>query len=147
MTATITDLLTGIAETLADAGIGSWPPPTNGVYPSDQVGIVLGVIPQQPDQTITLTGYAVRDASLENDSTVAVQVRLRGTEDPRVVQDRSGAVFNALQDLAGVSFGSIYLVLAARQSSLPMGQDENRRWLWSDNYYCQVAWPTLHRPD
>lgn len=144
MTASPSDLVDGVAQLLADSSIGVYDP--SGLYADTDIGITVCVVPDSPSQIITLTPYTVQDDPRLNDSILALQVRLRGTQDPRSVIDRSAAIFNLLHGLEA-DYGDLHVALMWRQASGPMGQDDNQRWLWSDSFYCRVNWPTLHRVD
>lgn len=139
-------LLTGLAEHLAAAGVGTWRP--TGAYQPTETGIVIRAVPQSPDRIITLAAYPVAtDLPGMADHTQGIQIRCRGTQDPRVVEDLSDAIFDALDSLAGVVWGEIPVVQVWRQSYTSLGQDGNGRWETSSNYYCQAMRPTQHRTD
>jgi|ADGO01.1.fsa_nt_gi hypothetical protein len=103
-----TGLLTGMAEHLAAAGAGVWRP-DGSAYGSDEVAIVIRSIPQAPDRLITLAPYAVDGTGLRGlaDHQAAVQVRIRGTTDPRTCDETADAVFDALDSLAGVTWHGV----------------------------------------
>lgn len=141
------DLFTGLANLLVGAGIGSYPPPSNGIYPAGTVGIVLGELPQLPSEAIALTPYVISDDSLLNDSILAVQVMLRGTEDPTSVLDRSAQIFDQFQSLERQQFGGVFVALMWRQTGRLDGKDDSNRWLSAESYYCRVNWPTRYRTE
>jgi hypothetical protein len=140
-----TDLLAGLAQRLAAAGVGTWSP--TGSYTAEQTGIVIGTVPGSPDRIITLTGYGVDDSPSLSDSVMGVQVITRtGGSDPRPTDDLADQVFDQLHGLTGVHLPSgIRLVQCLRQSHTPLGQDGNRRWSRSDNYYLSAHRPSPHR--
>lgn len=139
-----TSLLTGIAQMLAGAGVGVWR--STGAYTATETGIVFDVIPQAPDQAITLTDYPVSDDPTLSDSVIGVQVRTRwGGQDPRPVKDLDGAVFDALHGLESVTLGGVHVVSMVRRSGVSLGQDTSNRWMRSSNYYATVWRPSPNR--
>lgn len=143
-----TNLLTGMAEHLAAAGAGVWRP-DGSAYGPDEVAIVIRSIPQAPDRLITLAPYAVDGTGLRGlaDHQAAVQVRIRGTTDPRTCDETADAVFDALDSLAGVTWQGIAVVQVWRQSYTSLGTDTTGRWEASHNYYLDVMRPTAHNTD
>ncbi len=139
-----TNLLTGLAQLLAAANLGTWNP--SGVYTSAQTGIVFDTIPQSPDNIITLTDYAVSDDPTLSDSVIGVQVRTRcAGADPRPVKDLDGAIFNALHGLESVDLGGVHVVSLVRRSGVSLGIDANNRWMRASNYYATVWRPSPNR--
>lgn len=139
-------LLAGLAQHLDDAGIGTYRP--TGAYAADEIGIVIRAIPQQPDRLITLAAYPVgTDIQGMADHRSAVQIRLRGTTDPRDCDDLADEVFELLDSAAGLVLGGIPIVQMWRQSYTGLGTDDNGRWSRSENYYLDSMRPTAHRTD
>lgn len=139
-------LLTGLAEHLADAGIGTWNP--TGTYTSGQTGIVIRAIPDQPDRIITLTAYPVAgDLVGMADHATAVQVRLRAGPDPRDCDDLADQVFDLLDGARGLTWSGIPVVSVERTSYTSLGQDASRRWERSENYQIQAMRPTANNTD
>jgi len=139
------NLLTGLAQDLATAGIGTWK--TSGVYTITQTGIILGNIPQGPDRIITLTAYSVSDSPSLSDSTIGVQVRCRwGGQDPRPVNDLSDLIYQRWHGMTAVTLtGGVYVVQSLLNSAVGLGQDENARWANASNYYMSVHLPSTNR--
>jgi hypothetical protein len=139
-----TALLNGLAEYLAAAGVGTFR--ASGSYQSgDSNPIFIGVVPASPDRAVTLTGYPVEDSLNLSDSTQGVQVRTRGTKDPRTTSDLADAVFDALHGLEWIELGGIRVSQARRVSGSPLGPDENGRHERSDNYYLLAHRPSQNR--
>ena len=139
------DLLTGVAQLLAAANLGTWR--DSGIYTAAETGIVFDVIPVSPDNIVTLTDYAVSDDPTLSDSVIGVQVRTRlGGQDPRPVKDLDGAIFNVLHGLESVTLtGGVHIVSMVRRSGASLGQDANNRWMRSSNYYATVWRPSANR--
>lgn len=140
-----TNLLTGFAQLLAAAGIGTWQ--ENGVYAATETGIVIDAVPASPDRIISLTDYVVSDNPTLSDSIIGVQVRTRwGGQDPRLVKDLDGLIFAALHGMPAVTLvGGVHVVSCFRRSGVSMGQDANNRWGRSSNYYVSVHRPSTNR--
>jgi hypothetical protein len=141
-----TDLLAGVAQYLEDHGVGTWQ--ASGAYaPGASVPIFITASPGTPDRIIILTAYPVSDNGTLSDSVQGVQIRTRGTKDPRTVEEIADGVFDALHGLGSVNLGGVWLVHCYRSSGTPLPPDSNGRYERTDNYYLQVARPSEHRTD
>lgn len=140
-----TNLLTGIAQRIAAAGLGVWR--DTGAYAATETGIVLDTLPANPDNVITLTDYAVSDDPTLSDSVIGIQVRTRCAGlDPRPVKDLDGAIFDALHGLESVTLtGGVHVVSLYRRSGVSLGQDTSSRWMRSSNFYATVWRPSANR--
>ncbi|WP_431892657.1 minor capsid protein [Micromonospora haikouensis] len=136
-------LLTGLAEHLAVAGAGTWR--ASGVYAADEIGIIIRGIPTTPDRIITLAAYPVASPPGLADITQGVQIRIRGTRDPRVAEDLGDAIFDLLDSAGALTLGGIAVVDIYRQSYTSLGADTGGRWEASHNYYVEAMRPTSHR--
>lgn len=144
MSSSTESILVAIAQLLDDEGIAEWSP--GGAFSGAGPALSLVDTPSSPDRAVTLNGYAVQDDPRYSNGTLAVQVRTRGTTDPRTMWSTASAVFDLLQGMEGVDLNGVHVVECHRQSSAPLGRDSNRRWEQTDNYYLQVDIPTRHRP-
>lgn len=138
-------LLTGLAEHLAAAGIAIWRP--SGSYQASEVGIYIRAVPISPDRIITLAPYVVASPPGTADYTLGVQIRVRGTKDPRATEDLADAIFDALDSAHGLLWGGVPIVQVYRQSYAALGADSNGRWETSSNYYVEAMRPTNNRTD
>jgi hypothetical protein len=94
-----------------------------------------------------LTAYVVTDNPTQPETRFGVQVHVRGTQDPRDVDELGDAIFSVLHGLTGAQFGTVFAEQVLRQSSITMGQDETKRWMRADAYYIDVGVPpTINRP-
>jgi hypothetical protein len=137
-------LITGLAEHLAAAGIGTWR--ASGIYQANETAIVIRAIPPSPDRLITLAAYVVGGGHGNASTTQGVQVRLRAGKDPRDVDDLADAIFDLLDSAGPLTLGGVGVSQAYRQSYSSLGQDGNGRWERSENYYLDAERPTVHRP-
>ncbi|WP_026923292.1 minor capsid protein [Glycomyces arizonensis] len=135
------DLLVGIAETLAAAGVGVWRP--DGLYTTDEVGVFIAYMPPGgatgPDRCIVLTDYDPAGGNSAGDVTPRVQVRCRGARnDPVSAIDLASDARDALDGLAFVTFGQVTVSQINHINGTPMGVDGNGRHERSDNYDIQA---------
>jgi hypothetical protein len=140
------NLLTGLAEHLAANAVGVWRP-DGPAYTSTETGILIRAVPQSPDRLVTLAPYVVASPTGLADFTQGVQIRCRGTTDPRVCEDLADTVFDLLDSASGLTLGGVSVVQMYRQSSTSLGQDGNSRWESSSNFYVEAMRPTLTRTD
>ncbi|WP_399088024.1 minor capsid protein [Streptomyces sp. BBFR2] len=107
-------------------------------------------LPPGPDEAVGLWLYggAEQDARNGYDER-SLQVRVRGTADPRVSRRRAEALYSALHGLAGIALpdGTWLVLCVAQQSPAPLGTDERGRHEHVVNLRLDVANPTTHRPD
>lgn len=139
------DLLEGIADLIAQAGIATWSP--NAVYAAGQTGIVIDKVAQSPDRLVILSDYPVSDDPTLSDSVVGVQVRTRWAgQDPRPVKDLSGSIFDLLHGMPARTLSTgVRVTWCRRNSGASLGQDDSDRWARSDNYYFGVHRPSSNR--
>ena len=139
------DLIAGVAQLLADAGIGEWSPDT--AYTGDLPAIVARAMPASPDAAIMLATYGVSDDPTQSTSVIGLQVQTRTTgADPRTTDDLADSIFDALQGLWGATLSTgVSVVIAERRSSLSLGRDDLNRWVQSDNFYVTVHRASTNR--
>ncbi|MFI6909654.1 minor capsid protein [Nonomuraea sp. NPDC050394] len=142
------DLLSGLAELHAQHGVGVWNP--DGVYAGDQVALTIGGLPPSPDNAICFAVYGAgtwTDSVTDADAMVQVQARMRGGQDPRVVDDLADGVYDVLQGLSNCQLATgVFVLLAQRRIVAPLDRDASGRWERADSYDLMVARPSLHRP-
>lgn len=144
---TARDLLTGLAQMIADSGIGVYR--LTGGYQPNETAVVFKSMPSAPDRAIVLTAVPMTDQVMIPMGMVLVQARFRGVAgDPLDVDDLGDAVFDLLHGLKDQTFGSVHIIQCLRNSSVPMGQDASRRWERIDHFYIDLDYaPTTNRPD
>lgn len=143
-----TDFLTGIAQQLHDAGIGTYRPTTS--YLAGETAIVFMDMPTAPDRAIVLNAYSpgATDSPNVPVSLIALQARIRGNPgqplDPVAIKD---AVYNLFHGLSHRTYGTCHVNQILHQSTIPNGKDDSKRWEVSINFYADVDLPpTLNRP-
>jgi hypothetical protein len=140
------DLLDGIAQLIVSNSLATYR--TDGTdYLDSETGIVFKAVNPKPDRIITMTAYQVSDNPTMPESRLGVQLRFRGTQDPRDVDDLGDSVYSILHGLTGVWFNSVFAEQVLRQSSITLGQDAAKRWERADAYYVDAGLPpTSNRP-
>lgn len=139
------DLLAGLAAQMETAGVALYREDFSS-YAAGDTAVVLSLMPQSPDRCVALTAYSAVDAVESSWSTIPVQFRFRGNvSDPTDVTNFADDVFQAIHGLTNLTFGSAHLVQILRKSTVPLGQDDSRRWQRSDNYYADINAPTTAR--
>lgn len=131
------DLLTGWAERLAAAGVGTWRP-DGSPYQPGETAIVIGDLPPQPDRVIGLRAYQV--AQEESDQVWGVQVRVRGRPGDTMDADNvADAVYDVMHYATPGPMGSVAIAFVWRQiGGASLGQDDNRRTERADTYYQHI---------
>lgn len=140
------DLLDGLARYLAERGLVTY---TSGGGDTDDC--FLEFLPTGPDEAVALTIY---DAAAEPDSLLPydeprVQVRVRGTTDPRVSRRRCARIRSELHGLGPVTLpDGTQLILSVCLQGAPasIGVDDNRRHEHTANFRMEIRQPTAHRP-
>lgn len=148
MTAT-NDILTGIAQLIAGAGIAVWNP--NGAYQLTDTGILMKIMADGagvPDRVVVLNLVPLTDEISNPLGRSMLQVAGRGLRNqPLDVDALLDPIFDLLHGRKGDVFGSVTVVQMFRTSSVPMGEDALVRQERSDKYYLDVAAaPTTNRP-
>ncbi|MFM9368068.1 minor capsid protein [Streptomyces sp. Da 82-17] len=108
----------------------------------------IEAMPPAPDAAVCLSLYGAGATDARTGWDVrSLQVRVRGSADPRVSRRRCEALYGALHGLAGVSLpGGIWLVLStAVAAPAPLGTDANGRHEHVTNYRLDIEAPTAHR--
>lgn len=141
------DILEGIAQLLAGAGLGLTFN-ANGVYTSAQTGIFFMTMPDAPDRCVTLSLVDLDDHPTMPLGSKMLQVRGRGARNnPLDVGELLDPIFDVLHARTDVALGGQTAVQILRRVSAPLGADELHRWSRADQYYSDVdAAPTALRP-
>jgi hypothetical protein len=136
------DLAEGIAQYLTARGLLTYDP--DGVTGDT----FIDTMPPQPDQAVALTLYGSGEPDpLAEDDQVSLQVRIRGTEDPRLSRRRSQAIYSVLHGAAGLVLpdGTFLILAIAQQTTTSLGIDQNNRHEHVVNYRINYSNPTEHR--
>ena len=142
LTGLTTDLLTGLATDLNTQGLATYTGGAGG-------NVFFKELPTTPDRCVALTAYATIDDATRNESVVRVQFWFRGAAGNATdVDEFADAVFEWLQGMTDVDYGTVHVAQALRVSSIQIGMDDNKRNERSDNYAFQINTPsTSGRPE
>lgn len=138
----VTDMLTGVAELLAAAGVGSWNPTT--VVALSPTVPAIGVTATPPDAplSITLNNYTVDQSAKLTDRVEGLNVRIRGDRRPNTAKHIAHQVWLALHALGRRTLGTVPdqvpVVDVFWQSEAEIGPDQNGRFERSINYYVRM---------
>lgn len=130
-------LLDGLATDLHTQGLGVWRP--DSPYTPTERGIVLHQLPEDPPELISLTPYAEAEVpTYRRDQEVVVrfvQIRLR-LVDPNAayaLQTRIRDRYHRRRITFAVA-DDLLTVTGQQQSRGPLGQDQNARFLFTQNF-------------
>jgi hypothetical protein len=124
-----------------------------GLLDFDELGVTgdtfIAAVPAQPDEVVILTpsGGPAPDFRLGYDSPT-LQLRYRGTRDPRIALQRAESIYAALQSLGGVTLpDGTYVTRCMALQSNPtfIGNDQNGRAEFTHNFEFEVRNPTPYR--
>lgn len=140
-----TDLLTGLAEHIDDAGIGTYEA-TAAYNPASTTPVIT--FQSLPDQPVSAIALAYFSSGGTGGVTAAVQLHIRGTEDPTSPDALADALWTLLDNASGLLLGGVHVALMYRQTSAPLGIDSFGRWTRSDTYLLiadrlSANWPDL----
>lgn len=141
------DLLVGLAVEIDTANLGVWDADRVWTPDDTDTAVLLRDVPQDPPSVIALSPYSVDDDPRLTDSTIGVQIRLRGDQNPQTTITLNAALFDLFQGRHDTTINGVPVVLMWRQSSLPGPQDENLRWQHASNWYIRTAVQSQHRED
>lgn len=137
-------LLEEFAQLLADRGLG--------VFHADGSAggtIFLAALPTAPDRCKAIATYGGAESSVLLDyDEPRVQIRCRGTKDPRTAEADAQAVYDALHGLGYFTLpGGTWLQLAVGIQAGPVyiGRDENGRHEYVVNIRAEVSRPSANR--
>ncbi|SDT69783.1 hypothetical protein SAMN05216371_3855 [Streptomyces sp. TLI_053] len=129
------DLLDSLARYLQAAGLLTYDP--TGI----KGDTFIELMPPAPDRAVQLSLYGASTPDPLNPwDERSLQVRVRGTADPRVSRARAETIFSTLHGLAGVELpGRLWLVLCiAQQTPAPLGVDAAGRHEHTTNFRLDV---------
>lgn len=145
------ELLYGLAELLADAGVGVWRP-DGPAYTAGEVGILLEDLLEDPDELVVLNSYDLDRAAFGIPAEVpvdAVAIQIRTRTAPGIAGSRrlDDAVYDLLEGAERLDLGNgVVLCNVYRNSAGPLGRDAQDRRERVSNFYALVERPTAHRP-
>jgi hypothetical protein len=144
-----TDIATGFAQIIAASGAAVFNP--SGAYPTTTTDtcVVFKTVPPTPNRLVTITVVPLVDDLAAPQGQVMVQLRYRGNPNlPLDVDDLGDQIKPLFHGLKDTVMGSVTVVQCDRRQSVPLGQDEAKRWERADQFYLDVEYPpSLLVPD
>jgi hypothetical protein len=137
-------LVEGLASLLTAKGIVTFDP--TGITGDVFIGDMPPTVPDQA-VSITISGGTESDSLLPYDEPL-VQIRVRGTADPRVSRDRAAQIWSALHGLSDRLLpDGTYLVLAVAVQPAPnsIGMDDLQRHEHTFDLRCEILNVTDNR--
>ncbi|MFI8850753.1 minor capsid protein [Streptomyces sp. NPDC053499] len=107
----------------------------------------VGTMPPTPPEAVSLTAYDAgpQNAAIAYDA-VSVQVRVRGTTDPRVSYDRAYDVYDAVNGLSDTTLpDGTPVIICTATTPAPLGPDSNGRHEHVVRVSVEYDAPTTHR--
>lgn len=146
----VKDIAVGIAQLLADSGIGVHDVAGTHVWQPGEVGIfhkTMPPTPPAPERVIVITCTPLTDGTVQAQGIMHVQFKIRGTQaDPFACEDIGDAIFDLIQNLTNWRIGTTMVTQVLRQNSFPTGIDQGNRWGRMDNYQFTMDYPNgAHR--
>lgn len=136
-----TDIFNGVRDVLLASGLGITFNDA-GTYAANETGILAKTMPATPDRVVVISVVPLEDELAVPSGRVMVQLRYRGVPNrPLDVDDLGDSVKPFLHGLTNVTFGTVKVQQMVRQLSVPMGQDELKRWERADQFYLDVEYP------
>jgi hypothetical protein len=132
---------------IAAAGLGIDYDP-DAVYTPDQTGILMKVMPADPDRVVVLNAVWQGDNITLPAGQCMVQVRGRGLPgQPLDVDDLLDPIKTILHGSTNLIFGGVTVIQMNRKVRAPLGMDASKRWEIADQYYLDVSTqPTAPQP-
>lgn len=129
-----TALRNGVAQLLADAGIGTYNTPGPSIF--------VELLPGTPAKAVAVAHYPVTQSARTADTVEGIQVRYRtGGENPDTTATLGDQIRQALDGLEHVDLGGVHVNLIAWRSGGYLGQDGSRRWEAVQNFHLYTARP------
>ena len=137
----MTDIRKHIASSTATQSAGLFTFRATGAYQANEVGIYSSVMPESPDEAVSITVYGIEDGA---DSILSVQFMLRASSEARL-DAFVDAVSNAWSWNYNSKLFNTTIVGSSLSSGAALGQDSNNRVRRSLNYRMIVDRPLTHR--
>lgn len=134
------DVSVGFAQIIEDAGFAVFN--QAGVYADADTGVVFKAVPPKPDRLVTVSVVPLTDDLAAPQGQVMVQLRYRGLpNNPLDVDALADSIKPLFHGLANTVMGSHTVVQCDRRQSVPLGQDDLKRWSRADQFYLDVEYP------
>lgn len=120
---------------------------TTGVYTSSESGIFHAVLPDKPDQAVSMFIRQVNASDWDDADSYSLQIRMRGKRDDLTYAPTlSQTFYELLHANRHLQLGAFVLDSVRRINNMPLGLDSNQRYEVSDNYQFSVNQIIPNRP-
>lgn len=135
------DIRKHIASVTASSSSGLFTFRPTGAYQSGEVGIYGSIMPETPDEAISVVVYGIEESA---DTILSVQFMIRAASDSRL-DEFEDAVSNCWSWAWNSKLNDTTIVGSSLSSGAALGQDSNNRVRKSLNYRMIVERPLTHR--
>ena len=103
--------------------------------------VFISTMPDKPDTLVMVSEYGSTSDDRNPFDDISVQVRVRGTRDPRVSYNIAKEIYDELHGLTNtvlISDGTRIVKVVAQNTPIDIGRDDNLRHEWTVNLQIEV---------
>tara|TARA_Y100000004_G_scaffold194583_1_gene259529 strand:- start:865 stop:1281 length:417 start_codon:yes stop_codon:yes gene_type:complete len=103
--------------------------------------VFISTMPDKPDTLVMVSEYGSTSDDKNPFDDISVQVRVRGTRDPRVSYNIAKEIYDELHGLTNtvlISDGTRIVKVVAQNTPIDIGRDDNLRHEWTVNLQIEV---------
>ena len=103
--------------------------------------VFISTLPDKPDTVVMVSEYGSTGDDKNPFDDISVQVRVRGTRDPRVSYNIAKEIYDELHGLTNtvlISDGTRIVKVVAQNTPIDIGRDDNLRHEWTVNLQIEV---------
>ena len=103
--------------------------------------VFISTMPDKPDTVVMVTEYGSTSDDKNPFDDISIQVRVRGTRDPRVSYNIAKEIYDELHGLTNtvlISDGTRIVKVVAQNTPIDIGRDDNLRHEWTVNLQIEV---------
>lgn len=103
--------------------------------------VFISTMPDKPDTVVMVSEYGSIGDDKNPFDDISVQVRVRGTRDPRVSYNIAKEIYDELHGLTNtvlISDGTRIVKVVAQNTPIDIGRDDNLRHEWTVNLQIEV---------
>lgn len=134
------DISVGFTQIITAAGFAVFN--QSAIYADSDTAVVFKAVPAKPDRLVTITVVPLTDDLAAPQGQLMVQLRYRGIAgNPLDVDTLADAIKTLFHGLTKTVMGAHTVVQCDRRQSVPLGQDDLKRWSRADQFYLDVEYP------
>tara|TARA_R100000278_G_scaffold101471_1_gene78010 strand:- start:1432 stop:1848 length:417 start_codon:yes stop_codon:yes gene_type:complete len=103
--------------------------------------VFISTMPDKPDTVVMVSEYGSTSDDKNPFDDISIQVRVRGTRDPRVSYNIAKEIYDELHGLTNtvlISDGTRIVKVVAQNTPIDIGRDDNLRHEWTVNLQIEV---------